>query len=208
MTAYVTQADILATFDTPPTSPTKLARIDSLIAVASGELDAELGFTFERFPAAATETFVVESRGGPILHVHGDTQPLAVVPTSVSFAPYFASAPVLIAAADYVVEQWDPASGQYDHIRLAGTTTGYSEFPNGYGLVSIVGARGFAAVPSNVQQAVIDRVRQIYAADPALTGGIVGPEEAGRFRLPPQWPHTFYKVVEHYRRRYATCYYQ
>lgn len=205
MTAYVTQADVLATFDEAPTAAAKLARITTLIASASGELDAALGFTFERSPAAATETFTVRGNGGSLLHIHGDTQPLAVAPTSVSFAATWAGSVTLIAAADYVVEQWDPASGQYDHIRLLGTTSGYSEFPDGHGLVSIVGARGFATVPADVKTAVIDRVRQLYHADPSLIGGVMGPEEAGRIIQSTRPPDTFYRVVDHYRRRYATC---
>jgi len=208
MTAYVTQAEVLATFDVAPTDAGKLARITTLITSVSGELDAELGFTFERIPAAATETFVVRGRGGSVLHLHGDVQPLAVAPTSVSFVPVWAGVPALVAAADYVVEQWDPSSGQYDHIRLLGTTSGYSEFPDGYGLVSIVGARGFAAVPANTKEAVTARVRQLYHADPALVGGVAGPEEAGRFVMQARWPDEFYKVVRHYKSRYATCYYR
>ncbi len=207
MTAYVTQAEVLATFDQAPTEAAKLARITTLITSVSGELDAELGFTFERSPAAATETFTVRGRGGSVLHIHGSTQPLAVAPTSVSFASAWAGTLSAIAAADYVVEQWDPSSTQYDHIRILGTTSGYETFPDGYGLVSIVGARGFATVPGNVKTAVIDRVRQLFHADPALVGGVAGGEEA-RFVMLPRWPDTFYKVVRHYQSRYATCYYQ
>ena len=207
MTAYVTQADVLASFDEPPSAPAKLARITTLITSASGELDAEIGFTFERSPAASTETFTVRARGGSVLHLHGHTQPLAVVPTSIAFSSVWAGTTTPISTADYVVEQWDPSSTQYDHIRLLGTTSGYEAFPDGYGLVTIVGARGFAAVPANVKEAVIERVRQLYHADPALTGGIAGPEEAGRFVMLPRWPQTFYNVVRHYQSRYATCYY-
>jgi hypothetical protein len=208
MTAYVTRAEVTATFDTAPTAQAKLDRIDSLIASASSELDAELGFTFERKPASSTATFVVRGRGGSVLHIHGDVEPLAVVPTSISFAPVWAGTPVLVASADYVLEQWDPSSGQYDHVRLLGVTSGFSEFPDGYGLVSIVGAQGFAAVPANVKEAVIARVRQLYHADPALVGGIVGPEEAGRVVMQPRWPDEFFKVVRHYKSRYSTCYYR
>lgn len=208
MTAYVTRAEVTATFDVAPTDAAKLTRIDTLITSVSGELDAAVGFTFERTPAAVTETFVVRGRGGSVLHIHGDVQPLAVAPTSVSFKPTWAGSATLIAAADYVVEQWDPASGQYDHIRLVGTSSGYSEFPDGHGLVSIVGARGFPTPPADVKQGVTDRVRQIYHADPALTGGVVGPEEAGRVVMLPRWPDTFYKVVRHYQSRYATCYFR
>lgn len=208
MTAYVSQAEVLASFDEAPSAAAKLDRITTLITSASGELDAAVGFTFERSPAASTETFTVRGTAGSVLHIHGDTQPLAVAPTSVSFASVWAGSTTLVTAGDYVVEQWDPASGQYDHIRLLGTTTGYSDFPDGYGLVSIVGARGFAATPANVKEAVIDRVRQLYHADPSLMGGVTGPEEAGRIVMSPRWPDTFYRVVDHYRRRYATCYYR
>lgn len=204
----VSRADVLATFDTPPTDANKLSRIDALIASATEELAAELGFTFDRLPAEDTETFAVEARGGKVLHLHGDTLGLAEVPTSISFAPNFGVTPVLIAEADYLVEQWDPSSGQYDHIRLPGTTTGYSDFPIGYGLVVIDGARGFPRMPDAAQAAVSDRVRQLFHADPSLVGGQAGPEEGGRVLMSPRWPDTFYKVVRHYRTRYATCYYR
>lgn len=205
MTAYVTQAEVLATFDEPPSAAAKLARITTLITSVSGELDAALGFTFERTPAALTSTFLVRGRGGSVLHLHGDGLPLAEVPTSISFAATFGGTLTPILAADYVVEQWDPTSGQYDHIRLLGATSGYGAFPNGHGLISIDGARGFAAVPPNVKQAVIDRVRQVYHADPSLIGGVMGPDEAGRIMQSTRYPDTFYRVIDHYRRRYATC---
>lgn len=205
MTAYVTQAEVLASFETPPDSASRLARITTLITSASDELDAEVGFTFERTPAALTSTFLVRGHGGPLLHLHGDGLPLAEAPTSISFAAGYAGTLTLIGAADYAVEQWDAASGQYDHVRLLGATSGYGAFPIGHGLVSIVGARGFAVVPPNVKTAVIDRVRQLYHADPTLIGGVMGPEEGGRIVISTRPPDTFYRVVEHYRRRYATC---
>jgi hypothetical protein len=214
MTAYVTQAEVLATFDVAPTAAAKLARIDALIPAVCAELDHELGFTFERFPTSSTATFLARGEGGQILHLHGDQKGLAVVPTTMSFATVWAGALTLIAAADYVVEQWDPASGQYDHIRLLGVTSGFTQFPNGPGLISFLGAQGFAATPANVKEAILDRIRQLYHADPALVGGLVGPEEADFTMAPsgyrglsmPRWPDTFFKVLTHYRTRYAGCY--
>jgi len=200
--AYATRAEVLATFDTPPADATKLARIDALLLVAEDEIDREVGHDFNRAPAASTETRLFDGFGGRRLHLH-----VGVIPTpTVSFAASFGGTLTAITASDLVWESEDPVTGSYDHVRILGTASGYGAFPIGSQLISITGAFGFAAVPPDVKEATIDRVRQLYAADPALVGGAVGPEEFGRPVIPPRYPQTMWAVIEHYRRRFAGCY--
>ena len=57
-------------------------------------------------------------------------------------------------------------------------------------------------------EAVVERTRQLYHADPTLIGGPMGPDEGGRVILSPRPPDVFYRVVRHYQSRYSTCYYR
>jgi len=197
--AYATRAEVLATFDTPPTSADKLARIDALLLVAENEIDREVGHDFN---ATGPETRAFDGDGGRRLHLH-----VGVVPTpTVAFLDRFGGTSTSIAAGDLVWEAEDPATGSYDHVRILGTTSGYGAWPTGAQLIRITGTFGFATVPPDVKQATIDRVRQLYAADPSVIGGVVGSEEFGRPVIPPRYPQTMYAVVEHYRRRFASCY--
>lgn len=197
---YAVRADVLEGWDSPPTVAGKLVHIDDLIDVASNELDAAVGFSFEK---TASQTRYVRGFGGTRLHLHnGDA--IAVLST-VSFLDSWGGTATLVDAADYVAEIFDPASGQYDHLVLGGTTSGYGCFPIGYRLIAVTAEFGFPTVPVAVTNAVIDRVRQLYHADPTMIGGIQGPDEMGRIIQSVRKPETFYSVVEHYRRRYATC---
>lgn len=201
MTAYVTQNEVVASWgaEPPPDDAAALARITVLITVASAEIDAEVGFAFT---AGASATHTVDGYGGKVLHIHGAG--LAAL-TSLSILDVWGGTATLIDAADYLTETWDPAAGNIDHIVLGGTSTGYDEFPTGRRLVRYVASTGFAAVPANVKEAVIERVRQLFFADPTLIGGIQGPEEAGRVIRSVPYPDVFYRVIRHYQSRFATC---
>lgn len=198
--AYATQADVLVTFDTPPSDIDKLDRIDALLEVVSAELDREVGF---RFTSTGPTTRLFDGYGGSTLHVHE-----GIVGTpAVSFAGSWGGTLTAIASGDLVLVSDDPSTGSYDHVRLLGTTSGYGAFPKGAGLVSITGTFGFATVPADVKEAVVNRVRQLLAADPSITGGVVGPGEFGQPQIMPRYPHTTWNVIQHYRSRFASCYF-
>lgn len=204
--AYASLADILATFDTPPgDSAAKLGALSDYLGVASNEIAQEVGFDFYRHPVTGTETRTLRGSGGSRLHLHGLLPGLAEAPTLIEFLDVWAGTATTVQAADYELEQLDPASGQYDHVYLGGTASGFSRFPDGRRLVRITGAFGFPAIPDAVRKGTIDRAKQLYNADPSMQGGIVGPDEYQSPVVLPRLPDTTYRVIEHYRRRYATC---
>lgn len=204
MTTYVTRDEVLATWgaEASPTDADALDRIDSLIEVASAELDQAVGHTFER---GTSTTLTIDGDGGQVLHLHGALSGLASL-ASVSFLDGWAGASTLIASGDYLAETWDRSSGQIDHIVLGGSTSGYGAFPKGRRLIQLVGEPGFPSVPANVKEAVASRVRQLYHADPTLIGGVMGPEEGGRVTLSIRPPDPFWRAVRHFQSRYAACY--
>lgn len=205
--AYASIEDFTAGFDTAPSSAGKLQFIAQLLGVATEEITQEVGFDFYRSPrVSGTETRILRSPGGTTIHFHGSLPGLAEVPTSIGLATVWGGSFTALDMDDVLSEQFDPASGQYDHLTLAGVASGYSEWPNGAGLLQVTSAFGFAAIPANVRQATVDRARQLFEAAPTPAGGQAGPEEYGLPRSLPRLPDTTWRVIEHYRRRYATCY--
>jgi hypothetical protein len=200
--AYATRADVLATFDTPPSDAGKLAWIDDLLVTVSDTITGEVGFDFNRHPNSGTETRVLDGYGGSRLHVHE-----GIVGTpAISFASSFGGTLTLIATGDLLLEAEDPSSGAYDHVSILGASSGYGSFPNGRQLISVTAAFGFPTVPTPVKRATVDWVRQAYDAGPAVAGGVVGPEEFGRPMMLPRMPDSAWRVVRHYQSRFASCY--
>jgi hypothetical protein len=111
---------------------------------------------------------------------------------------------VTLSADEFYLESLIDPAYSYDHIYLGGLgTSGYTAWPTGKRRIEITGATGFASIPADVTNAVVDRVLQLDNASPSTVGGVQGPEEFGRPVILPRWPQTWWAVVEKYRGRHG-----
>lgn len=194
--AYATVDEVLETFDNPPEDADKLARIRTLLEEVSDELDMEVGRDFYRHPrVSGTETRTIHGSGTGRICIHQGVVSI----TSLEVAESVGGTYTTIASGDYFLETLYSQPGHpYDHLTLSTAGAIRTTYPRLQRIVRITGVFGFEEPPAPVKAAVKDRVRQRYAADPSVLGGVIGPEEGGRPVMLGNFPHTFYRVKEKY----------
>lgn len=203
--AYATLDDVASALDSTPTNA-KYQRLAALLEMASTELTREVGHDFYRSPrvsgTAVTFPKVRVSSAGDRLCVLGG---FAAAPTLIRIADEFgASTYTSLAAAEWYVEALIDETYSYDHIYLGGLgTSGYTTWPTGHRRVELTVAEGFASIPPDVRESVVDRVKQLDNANPSSWGGVQGPEEFGRMVILPRKPDTWWSLVEKYRGRHG-----
>ena len=199
MTAYATIDEVTAAFDDPPTDTGRLAYLTDLIDEASAELDMEVGHDFAKHPTSSTETRTFHGSGSGRICVHDGIVSVTTLEVADSVGGTFTTIP----SGDYFLEQIYPEPDHpYDHLTLSTAGTVRTTYPPLQKVVRITGVFGFATVPTVVKAAVIDRVRQLYSAQPALDGSSIGPSEFGRPTIQAALPDRMYRVVRKYRGRF------
>jgi hypothetical protein len=204
---YASIDDVLGSHhEREPKNTRYLARIASLLESATDEITRAVGFPFFRRPLTGTETFYLTGEGGWRLHLHktGDY----IVQLGTVKAGTYDSTLVTIGGADFFASSYLPGE-PFDHIDLSpAATSGLTSWPTDrWGLEFSLSARGWNAIPANIREGAVARVRQLAGLDPAPGGGPAGPEEMdGRVNILPRLPDVTWRAIDHYRRRYAGCY--
>src|SRR6185369_14680257 len=91
------------------------------------------------------------------------------------------------------------------HVRLVYPWSLIRSFPRGSGLVRLTGARGWPAIPAQLREGVVGRVRQLAAADGTFSGTLAGPPEYAAGTPFEYWPQVLYRFLEGESDRFLGC---
>lgn len=207
MTAYATIDDVLALFETAPTSGRQDDRLTPLLDKVSREVEGELGgLDYFRHPTSGSTTWLVDGDGTRHLHLHDGVIALELVEISLDFGRTFVEVP----AEDWAY-QWAfgsskaaPEGEPNFHLRMLPLGT-YSSFPCGEATVRLTGAGGWPAIPPPLIEGVTERVRQIAYADPSYSGSIPSDDAYGAPTVPVRWPDVTWHFIQRERQRFLGC---
>lgn len=199
--AYATLDSLLETMDLPDESRYNV--LSDMLVRASDHIDRNFGRRFYRDPGVSgdgTWTFNVRYPGarrlseaiGPIDIVSVTSLGIAAS-TGESFDTVTEGA-----TGFYLSEGLLPGDPPYTDLLLSDIGSSYLTFPTGYGVVQLVGVRGFPSVPPMVEQACIDLAREWYRQGP-LGGGPVGITATGIPVFGPGTPTSYQQAWADYR---------
>lgn len=175
--AYASLDDLLLVVPRPSDRSTdKIAHMEQTLIDARELIDTEIGVDFLRHPATGDETWIVDGKGGSLLHVHAGIISLA----GVEVRDYMSAAWQTVDPLDWLLEPVQPPAGEpYFHVQLTGQVA-RGTWPRGARLVRFTGARGWAKPPRLAARGNVDQARLMLGYDATQSGGPVGPAEAGR----------------------------
>lgn len=144
-------------------------QVNTYIEVMTGRVIAPI--------ASGTVTFDVETPTR-VLYVKEGIRAI----TSLEVADYTGAAYGTVASTDYFLRPLSPRPGwPYTELWLSDVPTGsYTHFPAGFNTVRLVGTRGWAEVPEDIEDVAITMAVRAWHAREAGQQDIVGTDEMGR----------------------------
>lgn len=207
--SYAVLGDLLPLFETTP-NQSRFPRLDSLLQIATAEVIEQCGGRdYFRHPAVGTTTWVLDGiDGSDVLHAHEGLISVSLLELSfdggLTYVPVTATDYVLRGDSPYLGEP-PPAGEPYFHIRFTGFGS-YVVFQQGVQAIRLTGARGWAAWPTVLREATVERARQLAYAEGSYSGSAAGPTEYG---APPAidrfWPQSFWNWLTKERERFMGC---
>lgn len=201
--SYATLDQLLNTYGQRTVDGRKLGRYADLLEAATAQLTDEISIDFFRHPEpSGTEVRYLDGNGRDRLCVHEGIRTAEGGTLALSWDGGASYTDLL--ETDWYLEPANPQPGYpYDHIRLAPAGVGsYHTFPGGRRRVKATLAFGWPRVPATAREAVLERARQLIAADPSGSGGPVGPEELGQMVGPIRMPDPLYRLVRHWQTQF------
>lgn len=208
--SYASLGDMLGVFETAPTKPAKLVRLNSLLVTATAQvIEACAHRDYFRHPVSGSATWLVDGDGSDIIHVHEGL--VALDTLELSFDGGLTYVPVT--ATDYVLRGDSPFSAEpipagepYFHIRFTGWGQ-YANVPSTVRAARLTGARGWPAVPTVLVESTVQRARQLGFASGDYSGSAAGGlDEYGRPASNDRfWPQSLYNFLQAEHSRFMAC---
>jgi hypothetical protein len=210
LATYASLDDVLATFETEPVLPRKIARMASLLVTATAQAIEACGHRdYFQHPATGTMTWVVDGDGSDTLHIHEGLVSLSLLELSYDRGLTYVQVPV----TDYVLRGDSPDVAEpvpdgepFFHVRFTGFGS-YVTFVPTIRAARLTGVRGWPAVPADLVEGTAQRVRQLAFASAGYSGGDAGgPDEYGRISPTDRfWPQSLYNFLQAERERFMAC---
>lgn len=206
--SYASRTDLLRALRMTTADARFLDRATEVLADTTRDLIREVGYSFFRQPLAGTEDVIFDGPGGKLLHVHAMAPRVGVVSvTTVQIRNSTTEDWIDLAAADWRLESEPRQTGRepgdpYFHVALTDEGA-YGAWPKGQSLIQLEEAVfGWDALQRDAVEANVDWARQRLAADPALPGGPLGPDEQGQPIASDRPPRAVYDLLAKERSRH------
>lgn len=211
-TTYAALGDLLSLFETRPSSPDRLERLEGLLQTATDEFIRKCGGRdYFRHPASGTETWLAEAGGvsdswSDVLHVHDGIVSLTGIDVSfdrgITFEALTVDQWILEGRTPHDSSPIPPGEPAF-HLRLLYPFPTIRRFSPAQGTVRLTGARGWPAVPAQLREGIAQRARQMAYADPSFSGSVPGPSEYnGGGSTYERWPQILWRFFDDEAQRF------